>query len=71
MKARKKKLRNYGGQGFTYSPECGDYRVKFGGDKEIRFIKLSVARKFYDNLHDEKAIWDMNGLPELLDCHTF
>ena len=69
---KKQKLVYYGGDGYDYSPENGIYLIKYQSDnehKEKEFSKLSEARKFYDNLFCEKAFWDMNTIPELLDCH--
>lgn len=34
------------------------------------FTRLSEARKFYDSLDGEKAIWNMTRIPELLDAKT-
>lgn len=69
-----KKLIHYGGDGYGSSKEIGKYEVKYGGEEEEKlkeFTSLSQAVKFYDSLNEEKAIWDLNGCPELLDCHTF
>lgn len=65
-----KKLKYYGGQGYDYSKENGKFKVKVGG-KQILFTKLSEAKKYYESLNQEKAIWDVSGMPELLECHTF
>lgn len=62
-----KKLKYYGGQGYYYSNENGKFEVKA---KEIKiFNKLSEARKYYDSLNEEKGIWDITKLPELLEAH--
>jgi hypothetical protein len=64
-----KKLKYYGGQGYYYSNENGKFEVK---SKEIKiFNKLSEARKYYDSLNEEKAIWDITKIPELLEYHHF
>jgi hypothetical protein len=34
------------------------------------FTKLSEARAYYESLNEEKAIWDITTIPELLECHT-
>lgn len=58
----------YGGVGYRRSPEIGAYEVKATEIKE--FSLLSEARKYYDSLNEEKALWGLNGWPELLECHT-
>lgn len=63
------KLKNYGGQGYGFSKEIGKFEVKAKETKE--FNKLSEARSYYDSLNEEKAIWDLTKIPELLDCHTY
>lgn len=64
-----KKLKYYGGQGFDYSNENGKFEVKANEVKQ--FTKLSEAKKYYESLNEEKAIWDITTIPELLECHTF
>lgn len=61
------KLKYYGGQGFGYSYEIGEYKVK--ATEERHFTKLSEAKAYYESLNEEKAIWDISGAPELLECH--
>jgi hypothetical protein len=64
-----KKLKHYGGQGYEYSKENGKFEVRA---KETKvFYILSEAKKYYENLNEEKAIWDLTRLPELIDCHTY
>jgi hypothetical protein len=63
-----KKLELYGGDGYDYSAENGKYKVKATVTKE--FTKLSEARAYYESLNEEKAIWDITTIPELLECHT-
>ncbi len=64
-----KELKYYGGQGYDYSNESGKFEVKA---KEVRvFNKLSAAKKYYESLNEDKAIWDISTLPELIECHTF
>jgi hypothetical protein len=64
-----KKLKYCGGQGFNYSNENGKFEVKANETKQ--FAKLSEAKKHYESLNEEKAIWDITSIPELLECHTF
>ena len=64
-----KKLKYYGGQGFTYSSENGKFEVR--GKKTRKFTSLSEAIKYYESLNEEKAIWDVTSFPELLECYTF
>lgn len=65
---KNQKLYHYGGDGFDNLPENGIYEVRFETRKE--FCKLSEARRFFDSLFRTKAIWDMESVPELLDCYT-
>lgn len=64
-----KKLKYYSGQGYDYSTENGKFEVKAKETKQ--FTKLSEAKKYYESLNEEKAIWDITTIPELLECHTF
>jgi hypothetical protein len=64
-----KKLKYYGGQGFEYSNENGKFEVK--ANKTKQFTKLSEAKKYYESLNEEKAIWDTTTIPELLECYIF
>ena len=64
-----KKLKYYGGQGWAYSKEIGQFEVKAKETK--RFDRLSKAREYYENLNEEKAIWDITTIPELIECHTY
>ncbi len=61
------KLKHYGGDGYSYSQEVGKFEVKTNqGSKE--FTRLSEARAYFDSLKDEERfIWDMTTIPELLD----
>ena len=66
-------LKYYGGSGVeSVSNDKGNFEVNFGGDKNtIRvFVSLKKAKRFYDSLNEEKSLWDMTGLPELLECHA-
>ena len=63
------KLKYCGGQGFEYSNEKGIFEVRAKETK--KFTSLSEARLYYDNLNEEKAIWDLTDMSELLECHTF
>ena len=65
-----KKLVDYGGQGFAFSKENGKFEVQATSSIKV-FTQLSEARKYYDSLNEEKAIWDITGMPELLDCQVF
>jgi hypothetical protein len=60
-------LISYGGQGYSYSNEVGNFEVKAKENKE--FTRLSEAKKYYESLNEEKAIWDITNVPELLECH--
>ncbi|HIA37043.1 MAG TPA: hypothetical protein EYN89_10045 [Flavobacteriales bacterium] len=64
----KKKLKYYGGKGYEYSNENGNFEVKANEVK--KFTRLSKAKEHYDNLNEEKAIWDTTTMPELLSCHV-
>ena len=64
----KRKLKYYGGQGFSYSNEVGKYEVKTDNKVES-FNSLSEARKHYESLNESKAIWDLTGMAELLEAH--
>lgn len=71
-------MSHYGGEGFGFSKEDGVYEVKWSTpikkiDKVKKFTKLSEARKFYSGIKTttSKAIWGINPIPELLDCHTY
>jgi len=62
------KLSYYGGDGYSGQPEKGFYKVVSTTTR--LFGSLSAARKYYDSLNAEKALWAMKGL-ELLEAHTF
>jgi hypothetical protein len=64
-----KKLRNYGGSGFDYASEDGLFKVVATETKQ--FNKLSEAKAYYESLNEQKAIWDLTKLPELLDAFTY
>ena len=64
-----KKLIYGWGDGFDFSTENGLFEVK--AKKIKQFSKLSQARQYYDSLNEEKAIWDLTRIPELLECHTY
>lgn len=66
---KERKLVFHGGQGCDYSDENGKFEVK--ADETKTFYKLSEAKKYYDSLEQEKALWDLTSIPELLECHTF
>jgi hypothetical protein len=64
-----KKLKYYGGQGYGYSKETGKFEVKAKVNKT--FDRLSEAKAYYESLNEEKAIWDLTTIPELIECHTY
>ena len=68
---KKRKLEEYGGDGFGGLTEEGKYSVKFGlGDEdnnELEFKKLSNAIEFYNSLYCDKFFWDLRYAPELID----
>lgn len=68
-KTKKKKLVSVSGQGYDYSPEIGIFEVS--GSIVKQFTKLSEAIEYYESLYEEKAIWDITTIPELLDCAVF
>ena len=65
----KKKLKYYGGEGFSYANELGKFEVR--GEKTIDFISLSAARSYYERLNEEKSIWDVTRGADLLEAHTY
>lgn len=64
-----KKLKYYDGQGYSYSKENGKFEVKANQNK--KFNNLSEAKEYYESLNEEKAIWDVTTIPELIECHTY
>jgi hypothetical protein len=64
-----KKLKYCGGEGYKYSNEIGKFKVVSKTNKT--FDKLSEAKKYYQSLNEEKAIWDISAIPELLECHSY
>ena len=65
----KNKLKFISGQGYEHSKENGKFEVKSNG--VTKFTKLSEAKKFYDSINEEKAIWDKTYcFAELIECHT-
>lgn len=64
-----RKLKRLGGNGYDYSHENGKFEVRSIVIKQ--FTKLSEAKEHYESLKEEKTIWDITGIPELLECHTF
>jgi hypothetical protein len=59
----------YGGEGYDYAPEKGEFAVKTDSE-EKKFERLSDAIEYYDSLNEEKCLWDLTKLPELLSAHT-
>jgi len=67
-----KKLKFYGGQGYGYSNEIGKFEVfEVKANERKQFTNLSKAKEYYESLNEEKAIWDITTIAELLECHTF
>lgn len=63
-----RKLVPYGGDGFGGCKEIAMYEVKFESKEHGKYFnRLSKAREFYDSLNEEKFIWSIDGMPELLD----
>lgn len=70
MEGKEKRLVCNCGQGYHYSKRIGKFEVKSnGGTKE--FTKLSDAKKYYDSLDCEKAIWDVSVGADLIECHLY
>lgn len=65
----KRKLKNYGGQGYGYSKETGKFEVKSSFNKT--FDRLSEAKKYYESLNEPKAIWDLTKGAELIEAHVY
>lgn len=66
----KRNLTFISGQGYSYSSEQGRFEVKADG-KRREFSSLSKARAFYESIQEEKSIWDITKIPELLECHAW
>lgn len=62
-------LEYYGGSGFASSPQIGKYEVRYD-DEVKKFTELDKAIVFFDNLKTEKALWNVDGLSELLSCYV-
>jgi len=60
-----KKLISYGGQGYNDSPAVGKFEVRATETKQ--FTRLSEAIAYFDSLDEERFIWDLTHIPELLD----
>lgn len=65
-----KKLKYYGGSGFSCIRENGVFEV-LSADGINLYKKFSEAKKYYDSLKEEKAIWDITKVPELLDSYIY
>lgn len=66
----KKKLKYYGGSGWEQCTSKGPFEVK--KDKETKtFSDLKEAVEYYNNIDEEKSLWDVSSWPELLECHTY
>lgn len=65
----KNRLKYYGGQGYGYSNENGNFEVDASDSKE--FTSLSEAKGYYESLNEEKAIWDVTNIPELIEAHCY
>lgn len=64
----KKKLVYYGGDGIACARKNGIYEVH-GDGKTVVFDDIDAAAEYYDALFCDKALWDVTGAPELLECH--
>lgn len=64
-----KQLKYYGGNGFANFNEHGKFEIK--ANQITKFNKLSEAKKYYDSLNEEKAIWNITLIPELIDCQVY
>lgn len=65
----KRKLVSYGGDGYGGYKENAMYEVKYESKEHGKYFnKLSKAIEFYESLHEEKAIWSIDGCPELLNA---
>lgn len=61
-------LEYYGGNGYGGVPEVGLFIVKTRFRLSYRkFKRLSEARKYFDSINDDKFLWDIRGVPELLE----
>jgi predicted nuclease of restriction endonuclease-like RecB superfamily len=73
-KTKRKKLIYYGGNGFESANEIGKFEVKYGdgddSEKTKEFTSLTETKEFYKKLRTSKAAWDVERIPELLECHT-
>lgn len=61
-----KRLRYYGGIGFSQCSELGNYEVKTEKESK-RFSKLSDAKEYYEKISGEKAFWNLKS-DELVDA---
>lgn len=64
------KLATYGGSGYEYCDENGEFEVRYSGGTK-KFAKLSDAINFYEPLCEESSLWNVGGIPELLDGKIF
>ena len=65
-----KKLIYYGGCGYEGLPEKGLYKVT-SPEGHKKFVSLSDARNYFDNLEIEKALWLITEKSELIECFNF
>jgi hypothetical protein len=63
-------LEHYGGNGYSYSTEDGTFEVRVEGKGNKKFNKLSEAREYFDSINEERFIWDVTTIPELLDGYV-
>lgn len=70
-----KKLEHYGGDGFDKdwrdeSGDTGKFEVKTRQETKS-FTSLSQARTYFESIDGERWIWNMTGIPELLDGYHY
>ncbi len=69
MSQLNKKTKYYGGQGFDQSKETGNFEVRSSNTQQ--FNRLSDAKQYYNSLDEAKSLWDISGVPELLESYTY
>lgn len=62
------KLVWYGGDGYGGCKENALYQVKHDSGHKY-FGKLSEAKKYFDDLNEGKALWNID-IMELIECYT-
>ncbi len=61
------KLEFISGSGVVDPNQKGVFEVRASTTK--KFDKLSEALEYYDSLHEDKALWDLTTIAELLESH--